>query len=403
MSTSAVTRRGRTAAAEGAGKILQLIRNGEAQTTSALAAKMGMARSTVLQRLNLLIDHGLIDTRPVANGGRGRPAAISVFAPQSGFVLAAQLGVTGYRAAATDLSGAVLARELVDIDLGSGPDGLLDALEGSFKRLVTQAGLGDRPLAGIGVGVPRAEELHRYLRSADLNGADWDREHFHRVLVDRHNVPVFLDTDVNLLALAERRRSWPDSEVFVCAKLGTVIDAAVVVNGTPIRGVGGVAGQLAHIKVCDSSQLCSCGGQGCLEAVAGGAALVRDLKAAGHHIEHTSQVVRMANEGAPDAVRAVRAAGRHIGHALAAVANLLNPDVIAVWGYLVDAEAILFSGIREGLYTGALPDASSNLTLATASLGDLAGVLGAANLAIDEILAPAHVDRVITHQSWNPT
>lgn len=400
MASSTAAATARSAPAEGAGRVLELIRGGEAQTISALAARMGMARSTVLQRLSLLIDQGLVASQTATKGGRGRPAALSVFDPRAAFVFAAHLGVTGYRAATTDLSGAVLAHEFINIDLGSGPDGLADALEHSFKRLVSQARLADRPLAGIGVGVPRSAELHRYLRSADLDGADWDRRHFHRVLASRHDVPVYLDTDVNLLALAERRRSWPDTEVFVCAKLGTVIDAAVVVQGTPVRGVSGMAGELAHVKVCGSTQICTCGGHGCLEAVAGGAALVRDLRAAGHQVDHISQVVRMANEGEPDAVHAVRTAGRRIGQALATVANLLNPDVIAVWGYLVDAETILFSGIREGLYSGALPDASGNLTLATASLGELAGALGAANLVIDEVLAPAHVDQIVTNQSW---
>lgn len=400
MTASGTAHRGHSAAVEGAGRVLQLVRAGEAQTISALAARMGMARSTVLQRVRLLVEQGLVATQTLTNGGRGRPAAITVFVPQSAFVLAAQLGVTGYRVAATDLSGGVLAQQFVDIDLGLGPNGLLDALEQSFERLMTQAELNDRALAGIGVGVPRTAELHRYLRSANISGTDWDREHFHRVLTARHGVPVYLDTDVNLLALAERQRSWPDTEVFVCAKLGTVIDAAVVVNGTPIRGAGGMAGELAHIKVSGSTETCSCGAHGCLEAVASGAALVRELRSAGHVIEHTSDMVRMANEGVPDAVRAVRTAGRDIGQALAAVANLLNPEVIAVWGYLVEAEAILFSGIREGLYSGALPDASSNLTLTTASLGELAGVMGAANLVIDEVLAPEHVDRVITDRSW---
>jgi hypothetical protein len=75
--------------------------------------------------------------------------------------------------------------------------------------------------------------------------------------------------------------------------------------------------------------------------------------------------------------------------------------VIATWGYLTEAETPLFAGMREGLYQMALPGSSERLTLTRASLGDLAGVRGAANRVIDEVLEPAAVDRMIVAQSWS--
>jgi len=140
---------------------------------------------------------------------------------------------------------------------------------------------------------------------------------------------------VNLLALAERRKSWPDDEVFVCVKIGTLISAAVVVHGRPVHGVDQLAGELGHI-----------------------------------------------------------------GEALASVVNLLNPGVITAWGYLTEAETTLFAGIREGLYQAALPRSSENLRLVRTSLGDLAGVRGAALMVIDEVLEPAAVDRAVAGGSW---
>ena len=380
---------------DGASRILQLVRAGQAQTTSALAAAVGMARSTVNQRLGYLADAGLIVTETVPSGGRGRPAAVSAFNPRGAYVLAAHLGLTGGRLAATDLDGAVLAEGYFDIDLATGPDRLLADLSDHFDRLVADARLSGIRLAGVGVGVPRSVELLGYLHALNLSGADWDRDHFSRALRERYRAPVHLDTDVNLLALAERRRSWPDAEVLVCVKLGTLIDAAVVVNGVPVRGARHLAGELGHVKVGGPSEPCYCGGVGCLDAVASGSALVRRMSSEGTGITHVSQVVRYANGGMPEAVRALRDAGRHIGEALSYVVNLLNPDVIAVWGYLAEAETLLFSGIREGLYKGALPGSSEALVLTGATLGDVAGVSGAATLVIDEVLEPSTVDQMI--------
>ena len=361
---------------------------------------MGMARSTVTQRLRVLAERGLISTQTTSSGGRGRPAAVSVFNPAAAFVLAVHLGFSGYRVAVTDLAGEVLAHQFVSVELGSGPDHLLEQIAVSLQQLSTQAGLKPTNLAGIGVAAPRSVELNSYLRSLGINRTDWDREHFHRVLSSRHGVPVRLDTDVNLMAMAERRKSWPESEVFVCAKLGTMIDAAVLINGTPVHGSSHQAGQLAHVKVCGSTAICTCGSTGCLDAVASGAALVRELRAAGHDVDHVSQIVELAAGGDAEAVHAIRGAGRHIGEALATVTNLLNPDAIAVWGYLAEADTILFSGIRETLYRGALPAAGDGLKVVTAALGDLAGVLGAAHLMITELLDPVNVERTIVSDRW---
>lgn len=389
-------------AVEGAGEILQLIRADGTRTTSGLATAVGVARSTVIQRLDFLTAHDLIAGETVTDGGRGRPAARYAFNPRAAIVLAAHVGLTGCRLAVTDLDGEVLAEGFLDVDLATGADGLLTALQQNFDRLVVDAGADPGRVAGVGVGVPRSVELLGYLHSLGLSGKDWDRSHFHRSLLDRYGAPVFIDTDVNLLALAERRKSWPDAEVFVCAKLGTLIDAALVVNGVPVRGASRLAGELGHVKVSGPPEPCTCGSVGCLDAVASGSALVRQLAAAGYEVTHVSQVVQWAADGVPEAVRALRDAGRYIGEALASVVNLLNPDAIAVWGYLAEAEALLFSGIREGLYAGALPGSSEPLTLVSATLGDLAGVLGAAMLVIDEVLAPAAVDRMLVAGSWAP-
>jgi len=386
---------------EGSGYLLQLIRSGRAGTISELAAAMGVSRSTVIQRLEFLMDLELVESDSTANGSRGRPAAITRFRASSGIVLAAQIGITGTRLATTDLSGEILSDRFIDVDLAKGPTSLLNDLQHSFDGMIKELGRTGDQVAGVGIGIPSTVELQNYARGLGLEGADWDREFFKSKLWERYDAPVFLDLDVNLLALAERRKSWPDIEVFVCVKLGTLIDAAIVVNGTPVHGASGLAGELGHIKVSGATTLCSCGGIGCLDAVASGSALVKQLAASGFDVAHVSDVTRLAQQGQPEAVLAVRDAGRRIGEALSSVVNLLNPAVIATWGYLTEAETPLFAGMRESLYQTALPGSSERLSLVRASLGDFAGVRGAAMRVIDELLEPAAVDRMILAQSWS--
>jgi predicted NBD/HSP70 family sugar kinase len=385
---------------EGSGLLLQLVRGGQASTISELAAAMGVSRSTAIQRLDFLVAHGLVESQPAASGSRGRPAALARFQPTAGIVLAAQIGISGCRLAATDLAGAVLAESYLDVDLATGPQVLLAHLEDEFDRMLAELGRAESHVVGVGIGIPNDVELANYARGLGLSGSGWDREYFKRNLWDHFDAPVFVDLDVNLIALAEWRKSWPDVEVFVCVKLGTLLNAAIVVNGLPVRGVSGLAGELGHIKVNGSTATCSCGSVGCLDAVASGSALVRQLADEGLDVRHVSDVVRLAQQLDPRAVRAVRDAGRRIGEALASVVNLLNPAVIATWGYLTEAETPLFAGMREGLYQMALPGSSEQLTLTRASLGDLAGARGAAMRVLDEVLDPTAIDGMLVAGSW---
>lgn len=386
--------------AEGSGLLLQLVRERGASTTSELSAAMGVARATVVQRLDYLQEQRLVLSETGSNGSRGRPAAVTRFDPGAAIVLAAQVGMTGSRLAVTDLAGEILDERFITMDVPAGPDQMLTDLQLAFDELIVASGRDGSEVAGIGVGIPSSVELGTYARSLGLPGAAWDRSYFEEALRQRYGSPVFLDLDVNLLALAERRKGWPQIEVFVCVKLGTLINASIVVNGRPIHGIGNLAGELGHLKVSGSSVPCSCGGTGCLDAVASGNALVKQLAGAGFDVAHVSDVIALAHQGQPEAVRAIRGAGRHVGEVLASVVNLLNPGVIVTWGYLTDAEAPLFAGIREGLYQSALPGSSEHLELKRTALGDFAGVRGAALMVIDEVLAPAAVDRLVTSQTW---
>jgi predicted NBD/HSP70 family sugar kinase len=222
-----------------------------------------------------------------------------------------------------------------------------------------------------------------------------------RSSIEAHfGAPVYLDRDINLLGLAERRTSWPQVETLVCVKVGTLIDSAIIVNNSAVVGVKGMAGGLGHIKVRDSSEPCTCGSVGCLDAVASGSALVQQLNQRGFDVTNVSGVLALANDGHPEVLKSIREAGCRIGEALAAVVNLLNPEVIAFWGYLTAAEATLFAGIRQGLYENALPEASAPLDLVLSSIGDSAGTQGAAMLVLDRVLDDDNIDEMLVSKSW---
>ena len=242
---------------------------------------------------------------------------------------------------------------------------------------------------GIGVGLPGAIELAA-IHSA---GAQWSTHPVAQDLAARFGVPAFADQDVNLLALGEHAQGWPDAQSLLCVKVGSVIACGVVAGGRIIGGADGLAGDIGHTRIAGRDEPCVCGNVGCLNAVAGGAALVKQLAAAGVGVGHVRDVVRLAQQGSVPARAAIRQAGRDLGTVLAGAVNLLNPRVIAFWGYLVGDEESLLAGVRETLYQGAAPSATHNLMLISSELGDTTGLNGSALMVAEEVLAPRAVDR----------
>jgi predicted NBD/HSP70 family sugar kinase len=374
---------------QGCGDILGFVRAGQARTIGDLAEAMDMARSTVMQRVELLVADGLLvaDRSQVPNS-RGRPAVNLRFNPDGGVVLVAQVGMTGSRVAVADLDGSILAQEFDVSPIEAGPQAVLDRLRVALARVLEAAGRGRSELRGVGIGWPATMEL-----SARDEAPGWDRSAIVQGLVEEFPVPVLLDDDVNLLALGEHRAGWPETRVLICVKVGTVIGCGTVIGGEIVRGEQQAAGAIGHLPVPGDTTPCRCGNVGCLDAVASGAALLRNARSAGLVVDDLHHLVTMAGSGVPEAAHAIREAGRHIGAVLSYAVNLLNPGVIAFWGYLVDAESELLAGVRETIYRTSLPAATHSLQLVKASVGDAAGVAGAATMVINEILAPATIDR----------
>lgn len=383
---------------EGSGEVLALIRAGRARTIGELAVAMDMARSTVVQRVEFLQAAGLVLVAPVRAAelpGRGRPPAVLRFNARSGVVLVAHVGMTGARVAVTDLDGTTLVERFSAFAVSDGVDAVAGHLRASLAGVLAASGRDGSEIRGVGVGLPSAVELAT-ARGSGVAAADpWDAP-VADLLKAEFGVPVFVDNDVNLLALGEQQSCWRDTDVLLCLKVGTVLGCGTVISGRVVAGAQGVAGGIGHMSVPGDRTPCGCGNVGCLDAVASGRVLAARLRAAGLPVTDARDVARLARDGVPEAAQAVREAGRAIGEVLAYAINLLNPGVVAVWGYLAEAEAPLFAGLRESVYQRSLPAATRTLQLVRARMGDGAGLAGTAMMVVSHILGPEALDAQLT-------
>jgi len=200
------------------------------------------------------------------------------------------------------------------------------------------------------------------------------------------------------MALGEHWSLWRDTDHLLFVKIGTGIGCGIVAGRRIHRGAQGAAGDIGDIRVPGNEDLlCRCGNVGCLEAVAGGRALAQRLTEAGREAANSRDVMRLVKAGDPVATRTVREAGRAIGHVLAGSVNFFNPSAIVIGGDLGQAHEQLLAGMREIIFERSLPLATRDLRTEPSQLGDRAGIVGAAIMVIEHVLAPDVVDRALQH------
>ena len=357
----------------GAGRVLELIRDRDTTTRAELVRETGLSRSTLAKRVQDLLQLDLVrEVEGHASTG-GRPPATLVFNREAGYVLAADIGVARTRAAACDLAGEPRVERMVPMGVGSGPaEAVLRAVRRCFEELLAAEGADVGVVRGVGVGL----------------APGWEGVSLAGRLGPADAIPALVESQVNTMALGEHRTHWRDAEHLLFVEMGATVRCGIVSGRRIHRGAQGSAGDIAHVRIPGHDHVvCRCGSTGCLDAVAGGAALAARLGVA-----DTVAVTALVQAGEPRAVQALREAGRALGAVLALCINFYNPGAIVIGGELAETHQHLLVGAHEVAFARSPPMATRDLKLHPSRLGDRAGLVGAATMVADHLLAPERVD-----------
>lgn len=380
------------------GQLVSLIVQQKTSTRAELARITGLARSTISQRIEDLLEVGVLVESGEGPSSGGRRPTLLALNPAAGVVLAADFGASHARLAMATLSGQPELERAVEIDIADGAAHLLAWLVDAFHEMLEERGRSSRDVRAVGIGVPGTVEFATGTVLWIMPG--WDGTVVPEVLSKHFDVPIIVDNDVNVMCLGEYWSRGLVDEKVMFVKVGTGIGCGVVTDGQVHRGANGAAGDIGHIRVMvPHDVLCLCGNNNCLEAVASGAALVRQLAAEGLDVRHAIDVVRMCQAGDARALRLVRVAGQRIGEVLASLVNFYNPSRIILGGALAGLEDNLLAGIRAVVYERALPLATRHLTIETTALGDRSAVLGATILGVHGALTPETISNWVRKES----
>lgn len=315
-------------------------------------------------------------------------------------MLVAEMGATQTELGVADLAGNLIAEEHLDIDVQEGPGPVLKMVASRMDALLTSTKTTN--IWGVGIGLPGPVEWSSGRPISPPIMPGWDGFDVKQFFEYRYSCPVWADNDVNMMAVGEVRAGAAQGHSDVIyVKVGTGIGAGLFSHGGIQRGAIGAAGDIGHVAVdTDSTVLCRCGNLGCLEAIAGGGALVRQASHAlsdprsthlariidGQEIT-VEMIVEAATFGDPLAIEMLIASAKLVGATIAQMVNLLNPSLILIGGRLGRSLDVYLATIRQVVLRRSTPLATRSLQIIESPLGDKAGVVGAAFTAVDELLS----------------
>ena len=366
-------------------RVVDALREAGTLSRSEIARRTGLSRSTVSTLVAGLVERGFIVERTEEGGtpSQGRPPTMLCLDGSAGSAVGVDFDHDRVRVAVSDLSRTVLAEavELSDVDHDAARS--MDLAARLVDEVLGAAGVDPTRVLGVGVAIAGpVDAAHGSLhRSSILPG--WDGVDLADELGRRLGLPVHVDNDANLGALAEVTLGAGRNVAHAAyLQIGGGVGAGLIADGRPFRGAFGAAGEMGHVVVQDDGVICRCGNRGCLETVASGPALARLLADSRGESLSVGQIIRLAQDGDLGARRAIADAGRHAGRALGALCNLFNPEMIVVGGELSEAGELLLGPLRESVMRSAVPMATEGLDVVAGHLGDRANVLGALALAI---------------------
>lgn len=310
-------------------------------------------------------------------------------------VIGVDLGGTNLRVALLNSDGVILDKRKEATQASDGWKKVVERLIDVISRqreLAVQRGL---DVAAVGVGAPGVIRMDKGVVVKSPNFPDWNNLPLRDELEKALHLPVVIENDANAAALGEQWRGAGrgiGSMIFLT--LGTGVGGGIVLGNKIWHGADGMAGELGHMTLVPDGRPCSCGNTGCLEMYASARGIVRSYcEESGEAASRTHAVLKevtsekvyqAAREGDVIAQRVMKDMGRMLGIGIANLINIFNPQMIVIGGGVKDAWDLFIGATREEIMRRAFQVLAERTEIAPSLLGDDAGMVGAAAVALQK-------------------
>lgn len=361
--------------------------------------------------LNDLLEEGWVKENGHAPSTGGRRPAMFALHPDSHYVVSVAMDQFVTRIAIMNMQNAVVfGVEKFELPLPKNSEAL-PALTKLIAQVIEKSGVEKRKIAGIGIGMPGFIDVRKGLNYSFLPVAGTNITGY---IAKELHLPVFIDNDSSLIALAELRfgaaRGRKNAMVL---NIGWGVGLGMIVDGELFRGHNGFAGEFSHIPLFSNGKMCSCGKRGCLETETSLLVIVNKaieglkqgrlsmLKPSllEHYEQASDTLIHAVHEGDQFAIELLSEAGYHIGRGVAILVHLMNPEVVILSGRGANAGKVWQAPIQQAMNQHCIPKLVSDTTIEFSPLGYQAELIGAAALVMDHYDRPVSENSLLTKQS----
>ncbi len=373
--------------------------------------KTGFSKSTVSLQINKFIQKGLVYEEQPEGGTTAKRKLRVEINGDAGFVAGIFVGIHKLSVIIFNLKMEVRTEAEHYIESTINPVETNRFIVKKLREALVDAGIEAEALWGIGMGFPFPVNYELGIPDSPPNLPLWEQFPLKSFYEEEFRCPVFIDNDVNVMALGEGYSGAAQAEKdFIFLKVGTGIGAGLFFDGRIYRGAKGSAGDIGHIGIDGEKNLCHCGNAGCLETLAAAPAIAaRGLQAAmteespllatifkSKNSISALDVGNSALQGDMSSIRIIQDSGQKIGMVLAKLVNFANPGMVVIGGGVSKAGNLFLAAIRESIVRRSTHLATIDLIVRFSALGDRCGPIGAGRLAIEEVFSSRRFNRTIS-------
>lgn len=364
-----------------------------------LSERIGKSLPLTMKILNELIADGYVKESGFAPSSGGRRPVMYSIMPDTMYILSVAMDQLVTRISLMDVHNRHVTKiEKFELPLHDNPEALA-VLAAKMDEVIAKSGIPKKKIIGVGVGMPGFIDFNKGINYSFFNTGGQTITDY---LSGKLELPVYIDNDSSLIALAEFRFGGArHKQNAMVVNIGWGIGLGMVINGELFRGHNGFAGEFSHIPMFNNNKLCGCGKSGCLETEASLLVVVEKaaegIKAgrlsnlgpgfpSGHFEQDAEAVIKAAKLGDQFAIELLSEAGYNIGRGVAILIHLVNPELIILSGRGALAGKVWQAPIQQALNKHCIPRLAASTVVEVSTLGYEAELIGSAALVMENMV-----------------
>jgi len=382
-----------------ADSVLHLIWREKQISRAEIARQIGLSRSTVTEVIRDLLNTGYVKEVGAGVSSGGRKPIVLEFQNDHKLILGIDIGATHVSTSLMNLGGELLAFEKRSYSVRSDPEGTRSLVFQLCDTCLDQVMDGQQRLLSIGVALPSPVDPDHPEWVSEIVIPAWRGKNELDILHSHYGVPVYVDNDANLGALAEYR--WGAGRGFedlTYVKIGYGLGAGFVLNGEIYRGSTGIAGEMGHMTVGESDVVCECGLEGCLSTLVGGKAMLARVAELSEKYPDSplvngstdlEAIEAAALENDKLALQLYQETSEYLSTAITGWINMMNPSRVILGGTMEELQNRLLDPVQEKMKACSIVGSVPITDIRTSDLGHQAESIGAATLALESVFSEA--------------